>query len=71
LIKKLHLLSQVPSSIQSFTSKIPVYKISFPELPGSDMHFVAMPGFDDTRMSDVDIFKMISNWLHNTYVVID
>ena len=56
--------------LESFTSQIAVYKISFQGLPGSDIHFVDTPGFDDTRISDVDIFKMISDWLLNTCVVI-
>ena len=51
------------------TNKIAVSKITFPELPGFDIHFVDTPGFDDTTKSDVDIFKMISDWLHNTCVV--
>ena len=60
----------VGHGLESFTNKIAVSKISFPELPGFDIHFVDTPGFDDTIKSDVDIFKMISDWLHNTCVVI-
>jgi len=58
----------VGDGLESCTNKIAVFKISFPELPGFDIHFVDTPGFDDTTKSDVDIFKMISDWLHNTCV---
>jgi len=30
--------------------------------------FVDTPGFDDTKRSDSDILKMISDWLEITYV---
>jgi len=59
----------VGHGLESCTNKIAVFKISCPELPGFDIHFVDTPGFDDTK-SDVDIFKMISDWLHSTCVVI-
>ena len=51
-------------------SQISVYKISFPDIPGSDIHLVDTPSFDDTMISDVDIFKVISDWLLNTCAVI-
>ena len=57
----------VGHGLESYTNKLAVFKISFPEL-GFAIHFVDTPGFDDTTKSDVDIFKMISDWLHNTCV---
>jgi len=50
--------------LQSFTSKISVVKLAY---PGVNLCFVDTPGFDDTNTSDLDIFKMISNWLVKTY----
>ena len=61
----------VGHNLESFTSEIAVYKTSFPELSGSDIHFVDTPGFDDTNKSDVDTFKTLSDWLHDTCVVIN
>jgi len=62
----------VGHGLEPFTNKIAVFKISFPDLPGFAIHFVDTPGFGDTTSlrSNVDIFKMISDWLHNTCVVI-
>lgn len=51
--------------LQSFTSKISVIKLAY---PGVNLCFVDTPGFDDTTTSDLDIFKLISNWLVKTYV---
>ena len=56
----------VGHNLESFTVKITVFKISFPDLPGSDIHFVDTPGFDGTER----VLKLISNWLHSMYVVI-
>ena len=54
--------------LESFTDKITAFRI--PDLSGSDnnIFFVDMPGFDGTR-SDVDVLKLISDWLHSMYVV--
>jgi predicted GTPase len=40
-----------------------------PEILDCDVCLVDTPGFDDTKKSDVDIFKMISDWLNDTYVL--
>jgi len=53
----------VGHGLASFTTGISVIRLSFPEL---DLCFVDTPGFDDTNKSDVDIFKMISDWLDST-----
>jgi len=41
-----------------------------PELAYGDLVFVDTPGFDDTNMSDVDILKMVADWLKATYVFV-
>ena len=61
----------VDHNLESFASEIAVYKVSFPELSGSDIHFIDTPGIDDTNKFDVDTFKTISDWLQNTCVVIN
>ncbi len=49
--------------LESCTNEISVIKLSF---PGLDLCFVDTPGFDDTNRSDVEILKMISDWLIST-----
>ena len=56
--------------LKSYTDEISVIKFSIPEILDSDICLVDTPGFDDTNKSDVDIFKMISDWLNDTYVTI-
>ena len=53
----------VGHGLASFTTEISVIRLSF---PGLDLCFIDTPGFDDTHRSDVEIFKMISDWLNNT-----
>ena len=55
----------VGHGLASFTTEISVIRLSF---PGLDLCFVDTPGFDATDKSDVDIFKLISNWLYSTWV---
>ena len=57
----------VGHSLVSCTNNISVFKLSVPGIVDSDIYFVDTPGFDDTNKSDVDIFKMISDWLNSTY----
>ena len=52
----------------SCTSEINIIKLSIPELADVDVVLVDTPGFDDTHKSDVDILKMVANWLETTYV---
>ena len=35
-----------------------------------DLVFVDTPGFDDTLIKDVDILKMVADWLKSTYVFV-
>ena len=57
----------VGHSLESQTNEISVIKLSFPAIADSDICFIDTPGFDHTNKSDVHIFKMISEWLNNTY----
>jgi hypothetical protein len=43
-----------------------IIKMTFPDY---NIVFVDTPGFDDTKRSDSDILKIISDWLKITYVV--
>jgi hypothetical protein len=55
----------VGHDLESCTSEIGIIKMTF---PGYNIVFVDTPGFDDTKRSDSDILKMISDWLEITYV---
>ena len=57
-------------ALESCTNDISIVKLSFPGLIDSDICFVDTPGFDDTRTSDSEILKMISDWLNNTSVIL-
>ncbi|TFK33827.1 P-loop containing nucleoside triphosphate hydrolase protein [Crucibulum laeve] len=57
----------VGHSLESYTSEIGIFKLFYPELSDGDIVFVDTPGFDDTHKSDIDILKMISEWLSETY----
>jgi len=54
--------------LESCTSEIGIIKMTF---PGYNIVFVDTPGFDDTKKSDSDILKMISDWLEITYVIFE
>jgi energy-coupling factor transporter ATP-binding protein EcfA2 len=54
----------VGHELESCTSEIGIIKMVF---PGSNIVFVDTPGFDDTKRSDSDILKMISDWLEITF----
>ena len=52
--------------LESCTSEIGIIKMSFPDY---SIVFVDTPGFEDSKNSDSDILKMISDWLEIAYVV--
>jgi predicted GTPase len=56
----------VGHELESCTNEIGIIKMAF---PGSNIVFVDTPGFDDTKKTDSDILKMISDWLEKTYVI--
>jgi len=54
--------------LESCTTEISAVKVS---LSGLNLCFVDTPGFDDTNKSDLNIFKMISEWIISTYVTLN
>jgi len=60
---------KVGHGLATCTTQISVVRLSFPNLVDSDICFVDTPGFDDTNGTDLQILKMISDWLNNMYVV--
>jgi predicted GTPase len=56
----------VGHSLESCTNEISVIKFPVPELLDSEICLVDTPGFDDTNKSDVDVFRMVSDWLNDT-----
>lgn len=55
-------------NLESCTSEVGIIRLSLPELSVNDLVFVDTPGFDDTHKSDVDILKMVADWLKTTFV---
>ena len=56
--------------LESCTSNVSNVRLSIPEIAFGDLVFVDTPGFDDTHKKDVDILKMVADWLKSTYVFI-
>ncbi|KAF8159713.1 P-loop containing nucleoside triphosphate hydrolase protein [Crassisporium funariophilum] len=54
-------------TLESCTSTINIVKLSFPEYSECNIVFVDTPGFDDTNKSDVEILRMIADWLKKRY----
>jgi hypothetical protein len=60
----------VGHDLKSCTSNVSNVRISIPEMAFGDLVFVDTPGFNDTHKSDVDILKMVADWLKSTYVFV-
>jgi hypothetical protein len=60
----------VGHTLELGTSNISNIIIPIPEMSIGDLVFVDTPGFDDTHKSDVDILKMVADWLKSTYVFV-
>ena len=60
----------VGHGLVSCTSDISNVRLSIPEIAFGDLVFVDTPGFDDTHKKDVDILKMVADWLKSTYVFV-
>ncbi|KAF9450889.1 hypothetical protein P691DRAFT_725104 [Macrolepiota fuliginosa MF-IS2] len=56
--------SGVGHSLQSFTSQVSAVRVNIMDI---SVVLVDTPGFDDTYLSDLDILKMISDWLRKTF----
>ena len=54
----------------SGTSEISNVRLSIPEIAFGDLVLVDTPGFDDTHKKDVDIIKMVADWLKSTHVFV-
>ncbi len=61
-------LVAVGNELYSCTQKISVVKLSSPGVVDSDICFVDTPGFDDLHRCDIDVLKIISDFLNKTYV---
>ncbi|KAF8811587.1 P-loop containing nucleoside triphosphate hydrolase protein [Phlegmacium glaucopus] len=57
----------VGHKLESCTSEISTIRISSPDLVDSDIVFVDTPGFDHTNKTDIEILKMVADWLKSTY----
>ena len=57
-------------NLESYTNEVSNVRLSIPELAYGDLVFVDTPGFDDTHKSDVEILKMVADWLKSTYVFV-
>ena len=55
-------------TLESCTSQVSTVIPSIPELADGDLAFVDTPGFENTHKSDVDILKMVADWLKSTHV---
>jgi predicted GTPase len=60
----------VGHDLESYTSSVSNVRLSIPEIAFGDLVFVDTPGFDDTHKKDVDILKMVADWLKSTYVFV-
>src|ERR1700735_188817 len=60
----------VGHSLESYTSQVSNVRLHIPEIASGDLVFVDTPGFDDTYKPDVDILKMVANWLKLTYAFV-
>lgn len=56
----------VNRNLKSSTSEIDMIRVTFTDY---DIVFVDTPSFGDTKRSDFDTLKIISDWLGITYVV--
>ena len=56
--------------LESWTSEVTNVRLSIPEIAFGDLVFVDTPGFDNTYKRDVDILKMVADWLKSTYVFV-
>ena len=55
-------------NLESCTNNVINVRLSVPEF--GDLVFVDTPGFDITHKTDVDILKMVADWLKSTYVFV-
>jgi len=65
-------LVKVGHKLKSCTKEISVIRLSSRGVVDADICFVDTPGFDDSDLerSDLDVLKMISDFLNKTYVIV-
>jgi hypothetical protein len=58
--------------LKSCPSDFSIVRLSIPEIAFGDLVFVDTPGFanDDAHKNDVEILKMVADWLKSTYVFV-
>jgi len=59
--------ADVGHGLGSRTKKVEKFRHSLPGLAYGDLVFVDTPGFDDESKSDLEVLKMVDNWLKSTY----
>lgn len=62
----MRVVTGIDRDLGSSTSEIDIIKMTFPDY---NIVIVDIPGFDDTKRSDFDTLKIISEWLEITYVI--
>lgn len=62
----------VGHDLASCTDKISNFRVSIPQMAKANLVFVDTPGFNDMviHRRDVDILKMVVDWLKSTYVFV-
>jgi hypothetical protein len=66
----INIITGVGHNLESCTSKVSAVRLPIPEMAFGDLVFIDTPGFDDTHKSEVDILKMVADWLRSTYVFV-
>lgn len=61
--------AKVGHTLTSCTSEIESVRMRSLELSYVNVVLVDTPGFDDTNRSDVEVLRMISNWMRETFVI--
>ncbi|KAF8891138.1 P-loop containing nucleoside triphosphate hydrolase protein, partial [Gymnopilus junonius] len=59
--------TDIGHGLQSRTSGMNIYKLEFPGLSSFNLVFIDTPGFDDTHLPDIEILRLISDWLSKTF----
>jgi len=54
------------TQLKSVTQKVRSVKVHNPARGDNSLVLVDTPGFDDTTRTDMEILRMISDWLKNT-----
>ncbi|PPR03108.1 hypothetical protein CVT24_012413 [Panaeolus cyanescens] len=58
---------KIGHTLDSCTSEVSIIRFRAPQLTECNIALVDTPGFDDTNKSDLEIFRMIADWLDKTF----